>query len=148
MSSSIAEFCQDVLGIQWIPNILPSPPFPTKVEASPSARSLLLVVVAQPFTAADALLLQRMMKAIEVEEYTVSAELSDGPGVGLILCSEVAQQLGFKEFGEVRELQGRRCWFSHCLTDLREGAAPEVQTRKRLAWTHLRQMQDWLKGGR
>lgn len=109
-----------------------------------STKARVLVVVGQPFTPGDQALLSRMMQAIQLREYTVSHEFCDGPGVALILDSEVAAIKGLKTLGDVLEIGGRRVIFSHSLLDLREGPPLEVQQRKKTAWGHLQLMQTWL----
>lgn len=137
------RYLRDVLGMEWLP-LRSLEIAQTNVEVQVPGAKMVHVVVSQPFTAMDQALLDRMMKAIQISEYTVSAEVCEGPGVGLVLCPEVAALRGFKSHGDTMTIGLRRTIFSHSLLELREGPAPLVQRRKKLTWDHLQMMQTWL----
>ncbi len=94
--------------------------------------------------AMEAKLIERMMAAIGITDYSVSQQLAGGQGVGLILDDELSEQAGLRLLGETVRFEGRRLLRSHKVSDLLEGNEAEVQTRKRQAWAHLQALKRFL----
>jgi hypothetical protein len=145
LNEAALNYLKEVLGIEWLPLKAMEGSRTEAGEVPVPAAKKILVVVSQPFTQPDQVLLDRMMKAIQISDYTVSSEICESPGVGLILCSEVAGLRGFKTHGEVQTIGQRRAIFTHSLQEMREGPAALVQQRKKSAWAHLQTMRSWLE---
>ncbi len=137
-------YLRDVLGMEWVP-LRSLPQTSTTVQVEPQLKKRVLVVVSQPFTPSDQALLDRMMQAIQIRDYTVSHDFCESRGVALVLDMEVATLRGLKALGDIVVIGERKAIFSHCLGDLREGPQPLVQQRKKITWSHLQIMQSWLQ---
>lgn len=139
IDSPLYQYLHEVLGLRWAPVSATKSTRPEK-ELGPC-----VIFCSLEIGTMETQLIERMMSAIGVSEYSISTQLTGGKGVGLLLDEGLAQEAGLRLLGETVTFNGRRLLRSHNVSDLLEGSEAEVQVRKRQAWAHLQALKRFMQ---
>lgn len=133
-STAAYQYLHDVLGMRWIKATFEQP----KV----------VVVAGASVPSANRALIERMMSAVGIRNFTIVAEPIAGPGVGLVMNMAEAQKLGLGQPGQATQAHGRRWMLTLEPQLLLEGEAAQVTANKRMAWAHIQELSQWLREAR
>lgn len=138
MSEGVQYYLREVLGISHIVQSRTSADLSSQNDQMLNHH--LIVLAPRALNPEEETLLAKMMKAIGVDNYSVTNAPLAGPGLGLVVGTHKADPFLTRSAGDTFSALGRRWVVTHDLEDLIEGTVIEIQTRKREAWNHLQRL--------